>query len=163
MRKTTIIIPVLVLALVALMSAIFIVDEREKALVLRFGQIKQEVNEPGLNFKVPLIDEVVRYEDRILSLDTPLIEVTPADDRRLVVDTYVLWQIDSMRQFREALAVAGIREAELQLNNILDGQIRAVLGAEGITSNTILSEERTALMDRIEERVDLRTILGALP
>lgn len=149
-------IPIIVIVLVAGYSSIFIVDEREQALVLRFGQIKQEVNEPGLNFKVPLLDEVVRYEDRILSLDTPTMEVTPSDDRRLVVDTYVLWRIDNTRQFREALAVAGIREAEIQLNSILDGQIRAVLGSEGVTSNTILSEERTVLMDRIENRVDDR-------
>ncbi len=150
-------IPIIVLAIVAALSSIFIVDEREKVLVLRFGQIKQEINEPGLNFKVPILDEVVRYDDRILSLDTPAMEVTPADDRRLVVDTYVLWRISNTRQFREALAVAGIREAEIQLNSILDGQIRAVLGAEGVTSNTILSEERTVLMDRIEDRVDLRS------
>lgn len=153
-------IPIVIIAVVATLSSIFIVDEREKVLVLRFGQIKQEVSEAGLNFKVPIVDEVVRYEDRILSLDTPLIEVTPADDRRLVVDAYVLWRIESMRQFREALSIGGIREAELQLNDILDGQIRAVLGAEGVTSNTILSQERTRLMDEIEERVDLRA--GAL-
>ena len=153
-------IPIVVIAVVGVLSSIFIVDEREKVLVLRFGQIKQEVSEAGLNFKVPLIDEVVRYEDRILSLDTPLIEVTPADDRRLVVDAYVLWRIESMRQFREALSVGGVREAELQLNDILDGQIRAVLGSEGVTSNTILSQERSRLMDEIEERADLRA--GAL-
>jgi membrane protease subunit HflC len=68
----------------------------------------------------------------------------------------VLWRIADMRQFREALSVGGIREAELQLNNILDGQIRAVLGSDGVTSNTILSPERTVLMDRIEDRVNER-------
>ena len=49
------------------MSSIFIVDEREKALVLQFGQIKRVEEDPGLAFKVPLIQEVVRYDDRILS------------------------------------------------------------------------------------------------
>ena len=80
------------LATLAMMS-IFIVDEREKALVLRFGQIKQVKIEPGLGFKLPWLDQVVRFDDRILSLETPLIEVTPADDRRLEVDAFVLYRI----------------------------------------------------------------------
>ena len=131
-------------------------DEREKALVLRFGQIKQVRTDPGLGFKVPMLDEVVRYEDRILSLETPVIEVTPADDRRLEVDAFVLYRIGDIVQFRQALAAGGEREAAIQLNDILDGQIRAVLGSDGVTSNTILSPERAELMDRIRKRADAR-------
>mgnify|MGYP000043003892 CR=1 FL=1 len=59
------------------LSSIFITDEREKVLVLQFGQIKQVKTEPGLGFKIPFIQEVVRYDGRILSLDTPAIEITP--------------------------------------------------------------------------------------
>ncbi len=75
------------------MSSIFIVDEREKALVLQFGQISDVKIEPGLGFKIPFIQEVVRYDDRILSLDTPPIEITPSDDRRLVVDAFARYRI----------------------------------------------------------------------
>ncbi|WP_306112844.1 MULTISPECIES: protease modulator HflC [unclassified Roseovarius] len=160
MGKTKYLFPILVVAVVAVLSSIFIVDEREKVLVLRFGQIKQEVNEPGLGFKLPLLDEVVRYEDRILSLETPVIEVTPADDRRLEVDAFVLYRIADIRQFRQALAAGGEREAAIQLNDILDGQIRAVLGSDGVTSNTILSPERAGLMEQIRNRADSRA--GAL-
>jgi len=96
------ILPIIVLAIAGMLSSIFIVDEREKALVLRFGQIKQIVDDPGLGFKIPFLDEVVRYEDRILSLETNVIEVTPADDRRLLVDAFVLWRIDDVVQFRQA-------------------------------------------------------------
>ena len=85
-----------------------------------------------------------------------MIEVTPADDRRLEVDAFVLYRIADVRQFREALGVDGGRQAEIQLNGILDGQIRAVLGSQGVTSNTILSPERSALMDQIRERSDAR-------
>lgn len=156
MGKTKFLFPILVVAVVAVLSSIFIVDEREKVLVLRFGQIKQEVTDPGLGFKMPLLDEVVRYEDRILSLETPVIEVTPADDRRLEVDAFVLYRIADIRQFRQALAAGGEREAAIQLNDILDGQIRAVLGSDGVTSNTILSPERADLMQQIRNRADSR-------
>ncbi|SLN19464.1 Modulator of FtsH protease HflC [Roseovarius litorisediminis] len=156
MRKITLLIPILLVAVVVALSSIFIVDEREKVLVLRFGQIKQERIEPGLGFKVPLLDEVVRYEDRILSLETPVIEVTPADDRRLEVDAFVLYRISDIRQFRQALGAGGEFQAAEQLNDILDGQIRAVLGSQGVTSNTILSPERAGLMDQIRNRADNR-------
>ena len=114
MRKLNIIIPVVIIAIIAALSSIYIVDEREKALVLRFGQIKQVREEAGIGFKIPLLDEVVRYDDRILSLETPMIEVTPADDRRLEVDAFVLYRIADVRQFREALGVDGGRQAEIQ-------------------------------------------------
>ncbi|MCF6443817.1 protease modulator HflC [Nereida sp. MMG025] len=156
MRKSSFLLPVIVLAIAAALSSIFIVDEREKALVLRFGQIIQVREEPGLGFKVPVLDEVVRYEDRILSLETPTIEVTPADDRRLEVDAFVLYRITDVVQFRQAVSFGGLREAEAQLANILDGQIRAVLGSEGVTSNTILSPERGRLMEDIRVQADAR-------
>ena len=156
MGKLKLLFPILIVAAVTVLSSIFIVDERGKALVLRFGQIKQVRVEPGLGFKVPLLDDVVRYEDRILSLETPVIEVTPADDRRLEVDAFVLYRIGDVVQFRQALAAGGEREAAIQLNDILDGQIRAVLGSQGVTSNTILSPERAGLMEQIRTRADSR-------
>ncbi|MEP1519727.1 protease modulator HflC [Ascidiaceihabitans sp.] len=156
MRNTTFLLPIVVLIAVGVLSSLFIVDEREKVLVLRFGQIKQEITEPGLGFKVPLLDEVVRYEDRILSVETDLIEVTPADERRLEVDAFVLYRIDNIRQFRQALGAGGEREAAVQLQGILNSQIRTVLGARGVTSNTILSPERSALMNLIRDQANSR-------
>lgn len=156
MRATKIIIPVVIVAIVIVLSALFVVDEREKVLVLRFGQIKQVRTDPGIGFKVPLLDEVVSFDDRILSLETPVIEVTPADDRRLEIDAFVLYRIDDVVQYRQAIGAGGERSAADQLNGILEGQIRAVLGSQGVTSNTILSPERSALMDQIRDRADAR-------
>ena len=157
-RSGTFLVVVLVVAVVGLLSSIFIVDEREKALVLQFGQIKQVKTEPGLGFKIPLIQEVVRYDGRILSLDTPAIEITPSDDRRLVVDAFARFRIgdtqDEIEQFRRAVGPGGVRFAEDRLASILIAEIRAVLGAEGVTSNTILSAERAALMNRIRVNAD---------
>ena len=152
MRKTTYLLPILVVAVATALSSIFVVDEREKALVLQFGQIKAVKQEPGLAFKIPLIQEVVRYDDRILSLDTDTIEVTPSDDRRLVVDAFARYRIADVVQFRQAVGVGGLRAAEDRLSSILNAQIREVLGADQVTSDTILSQDRRILMNRIRDQ-----------
>jgi modulator of FtsH protease HflC len=152
MRKTTYLLPILVIVIATALSSIFVVDEREKALVLQFGQIKAVKEEPGLGFKIPLIQEVVRYDDRILSLDTDTIEVTPSDDRRLVVDAFARYRISDVVQFRQAVGVGGLRAAEDRLSSILNAQIREVLGADQVTSDTILSQDRRILMNRIRDQ-----------
>lgn len=152
MRKMTYLVPVIVIAVVGIMSSLFVVDEREKALVLQFGQIKAVKEEPGLSFKIPMIQEVVRYDDRILSLDTDTIEVTPSDDRRLVVDAFARYRIADVVQFRQAVGAGGVRLAEERLSSILNSKIREVLGADQVTSDTILSENRAELMVRIRDQ-----------
>lgn len=158
MRKTTFLLPVLVVLIAGIMSSIYIVDEREKALVLQFGQIKAVKEEPGLGFKIPLIQEVVKYDDRILSLDTATIEVTPSDDRRLVVDAFARYRISDVVQFRQAVGVGGLRAAEDRLSSILNAQIREVLGADQVTSDTILSSERRSLMSRIRDQAQASAV-----
>ena len=147
MKKSAILLPIAFVALVVLLSSVFIVDEREKALVLQFGRVVDVKEEPGLAFKVPLIQEVVRYDDRILSRDTDPLEVTPLDDRRLVVDAFARYRITDVNQFRQAVGVGGITAAESRLDSILRSQIREVLGS--VSSNDILSVDRAALMQRI--------------
>jgi len=149
MRRSTLLIPFLIAAVFVGLSAIFIVDEREKALVLQFGQVKAVKEEPGLFFKIPFIQEVVRYEDRILSLDTQPLEVTPLDDRRLVVDAFARWRIVDVEQFRQAIGTGDETNAEGRLERILNAATREVLGS--VSSNTVLSADRVALMARILE------------
>ncbi|MBE1297071.1 protease modulator HflC [Phycobacter azelaicus] len=147
MNKSTLILPILVVAVLAGLSAIFIVDEREKALVLRFGRVVAVQEQPGLAFKMPVIDEVVRYDDRILSLEVGPLEVTPEDDRRLVVDAFARYRITDVQQFREAVGASGVPGAENRLDKIMRAQTREVLGS--VSSNDILSSDRAALMLRI--------------
>ncbi|MGR3371263.1 MAG: protease modulator HflC [Pseudooceanicola nanhaiensis] len=147
MRKGTALIIVLVAAFLLFVSSIFIVDEREKAMVLQFGRVVSVKEDPGLAFKIPLVQEVVRYDDRILSRDTDPLEVTPLDDRRLVVDAFARYRITDVKQFRQAVGVGGITAAESRLDSILRSQIREVLGS--VSSNDILSSDRAALMQRI--------------
>lgn len=152
-------IPIVVLAVVGFLSAIFIVDEREKALVLQFGRVVSVQEEPGLNFKIPLIQEVVRYDDRILSIDVDPLEVTPLDDRRLVVDAFARYRISDVNQFREAVGTGGEAAAERRLDGILRAELRNVLG--NVTSNDILSTDRAALMLRIRNgAIDEARALG---
>lgn len=138
-----------VLALALGLSSIFIVDERERALVLQFGQIKAVKTEPGLAFKIPLIQEVVRYDDRILSRDIEPIEITPLDDRRLVVDAFARFRITDVTQFRQAVGAGGVPFAESRIDTILRSQMREVLGS--VTSSDILSADRAALTLRIRD------------
>jgi membrane protease subunit HflC len=150
-RSATAILIGAVVLLMLLLSSIFVVDERQKALVLQFGQIRQVREEPGLGFKIPFIQDVVRYDDRILSLDTETIEVTPSDDRRLVVDAFARYRIDDVVRFRQAVGAGGVATAQDRLSSILNAEIREVLGSDQVTSDTILSAERGALMTRIRD------------
>ena len=147
MRKTTYVLPVLVVAIVVALSSIFIVDEREKALVLQFGRVVDVKEEPGLAFKIPLIQDIVRYDDRILSRDIEPLEVTPLDDRRLVVDAFARYRITDVERFRQAVGVGGIATAESRIDSILRARTREILGS--VSSNDILSSDRAALMERI--------------
>jgi len=158
MKKLGYIAPVVILAVVAFLSSIFIVDEREKALVLQFGQIKRVKEDPGLAFKIPVIQEVIRYDARILALDTQPTEVTPSDDRRLVVDAFARYRVADVVQLRQAVGVGGLRAAEQRLEGIINPQIRAVLGSDGVTSDTILSAERARLMEEITAQVRQRAL-----
>ncbi|EEE38845.1 HflC protein [Rhodobacteraceae bacterium KLH11] len=147
MRKSPIILIVIIALVLLGLSSIFIVDERERALVLRFGRVVNIEEEPGLAFKMPVFDEVVRYDDRILSIDVQPLEVTPLDDRRLVVDAFARYRIADLNQFRQAVGVGGIPVAEDRLDRILRAETREVLGS--VSSRDILSSDRAALMLRI--------------
>ncbi|KJZ23772.1 protease modulator HflC [Tritonibacter mobilis] len=147
MNRSVILLVLLGAIVVGALSSIFIVDEREKALVMRFGRVVNVQEEPGLAFKLPFVDEVVKYDDRILSLEVGPLEVTPLDDRRLVVDAFARYRITDVRRFREAVGVGNVGAAESRLDNIMRDQTREVLGT--VSSNDILSSDRAALMLRI--------------
>jgi membrane protease subunit HflC len=147
--RTIFILPVLFVVLVTALSSVFIVDERKKGLVLQFGEIMQEKETPGLGFKLPFIQEVVYYEDRILGLQTAPIEVTLLGERRLVVDAFARWRITDLKAFRQATGASGEERAQALLNNILQQAIPEVLGKT--TQDRVLSQDRTGLMNEIRD------------
>tara|TARA_R110002051_G_scaffold50724_3_gene97898 strand:+ start:12178 stop:13056 length:879 start_codon:yes stop_codon:yes gene_type:complete len=147
MKKSAFLLPIVVVAVVAAVSSVFIVDEREKVLVLQFGQIVKVKEDPGLGFKIPLIQDVVRYDDRILSRDLDPLEVTPSDDRRLVVDAFARYRIADVERFRQAVGDGGEEAAARRLDSILRAKTREILGS--VSSTDILSTDRAGLMLRI--------------
>jgi membrane protease subunit HflC len=127
---------------------LFIVDERQRALVLQFGQVTRDpIERPGLYFKIPFIQTVAFFEDRILPLETTSLEVTPSDDRRLVVDAFARWRIVDTIRFRQA--VFDESAAVPRLQSILNSAMREVLG--GVTASAVLSQNRVELMNRIRD------------
>ncbi|MGB3146960.1 MAG: protease modulator HflC [Paracoccaceae bacterium] len=149
MNRLMLLLPAGALLLAGVLSSLFIVDEREKALVLQFGQIVNTYETPGLYLKIPVIQEVVRYDDRILGHNVEPLEVTPSDDRRLVVDAFARFRITDVNQFRKAVGAGGVEFAEQRLDSILRTQIRAVLGT--VDSSEILSANRAALAAQIRD------------
>jgi membrane protease subunit HflC len=147
--RITYILPAIALVVALILSSMFIVDERERVLVMQFGKVVQVRDEPGLGFKIPLLQEVVKYEDRILGLFTQEMEVTPADDRRLVVDAFARWRIVDLVRFREALGTGGTEQAQMRLDRIVNAAIREILGS--VPSSRVLSEDRTSLMNQIRD------------
>ena len=150
MNRMVILLAAVFLIFIGAMSSIYVVDEREKVLVLQFGRVVATKEDPGLSFKIPVIQNVVRYDDRILSRDIDPLEVTPLDDRRLVVDAFARYRIIDVNKFREVTGASGdtaISIAGARLDRILSSQTREILGS--VSSNNILSQDRFALMLRI--------------
>jgi membrane protease subunit HflC len=154
MSRGMILLAALALILFTALQSVFIVDERQRALVLQFGQIRQEKTTPGLGFRIPFIQEVVRYDDRILGVVTPALEVTMSDDRRLVVDAFVRWRITDLRRFRTAAGAGGEAFVAQRLESIVPPLISEVLGQ--VPSTAVLSEERTSLMNQIRDRARIQ-------
>ena len=142
-------IAVLVLGFIAYLS-VFTVHQTQQAVVLQFGQIKRVIVEPGINWKWPLIQNVLDLENRVLNLDPRAETIVLADQRRVVVDSFVRYRIIDAAQFIKV----SISESNLQLKlePIVNGKLRAVLGQVFLT--TILSEERDNLMREIRDQVN---------
>lgn len=140
-----------VLVLVVLgYSSLFTVRQTEQALLVRLGEPIRVVTEPGLNFKVPFIDTVIRIDKRILDLENPSQEVIAADQKRLVVDAFARYRIKDALRFYQSIGT--IQAANIQLTTLLNAALRRVLGE--VTFIQVVRDEREALMGRIREQLD---------
>ncbi len=150
-------VAVVVILAFLLYVSVFIVDQTQQALVLRFGQVVapvggdlQPVTQPGLYYKLPLIDNVVYFEKRILDLDSPPLEVIASDQKRLVVDAFGRYRITNALLFYQS--VGSEESARERLSLILNSAIRRVLG--DATFIQLVRDERADLMKKITEQVD---------
>ena len=137
---------------VVVLSSVYVVDARRKVLVLQFGEVVAQRDQPGIGFKIPFIQNIISYDGRILGLQTLPQEVTPLDDRRLVVDSFVRWRInkDQLVRFRQAVGTGGEEAAQGRIALIVNAAIREVLGS--VPSGSVLSDERTRLMNQIRDQ-----------
>ena len=150
MKAQKIILPVILAIFALAYFSIFIVKEVNQAIVLQFGDPKRIINKPGLNFKLPFIQNVVFLDKRILNLDTPPEEVIASDQKRLIVDAFARFQIvDSLTFYK---AVGNERVARSRLSTIINSRLRSVLGTQEL--QTLLSKDRTKQMALIQEGVN---------
>ena len=150
MKKGKFLIPILILIAATAYFSIFIVKEINQAIVLQFGDPKRILMKPGLNFKVPFIQNGVFLDKRILNLDTPPEEVIASDQKRLIVDAFARFQIVDPLKFY--ISVGNERVARSRLSTIINSRIRSVLGTQRL--QTLLSEERTKQMALIQDGVN---------
>ena len=132
-------------------SALFTVNQTQQALVLQFGEPKRIIQEPGLSFKIPFIQDAVFYESRVLSLiPQDAEEIILADQKRLHVDAYARYRIEDPLLFFQT--VRNEFGARARLESIIDSSVRRVLGRETLAS--ILTGEREAINGSIRDEVN---------
>lgn len=141
---------ILIAAAIVGYSAIFTVYQTRQALVVRLGEPIRVVNEAGLHFKIPFIDNVIYVDKRILDLENPAQEVIASDQKRLVVDAFARYQIVDPLRFYQA--VGTVQSANAQLAQLLNSALRRVLGESSFQA--LVRDDRSALMGRIREQLD---------
>ncbi len=150
-RPSTIALIVLAVALVVTMlSATFVVTQREQALVVQLGEPKRAVFEPGLHFKTPFIQKVYYFEKRIMNFDAPSQEAPTLDQKQVVVEAYAKYRVtDPLVFYRTVTNEAG---AGLRLGPIINSTLRAALGE--IPMSLILTAQRADFMRQITQKVN---------
>ena len=150
MKAGKFILPIIIVLAVTSFFSIFIVKEINQAIVLQFGDPKRIILKPGLNFKIPFIQNVVFLDKRILNLDAPPEEVIASDQKRLIVDAFARFQIVDPLKFY--ISVGNERVARSRLSTIINSRIRSVLGTQRL--QTLLSEDRNKQMALIQDGVN---------
>jgi membrane protease subunit HflC len=160
-----------VVALFLLLSSLFTVNQTQQALVLQFGNPVRVVQDPGLNIKLPFVQQVEYFEKRVLDFDAPSVELVLGDQKRLVVDAFARYRINNALRFRQSVNNEAAFRGRLE--PIIFSSLRSVLGEAPLF--TILSQDRNQLMNRIRteanralagfgvELVDLRIKRADLP
>ena len=145
-------ISLLIIGLIGLIAyfTLFTVIEVKNAIVLQFGDPKRVITSPGLNFKIPFIQNVIFIDNRILDIDAPAAEVIAADQKRLIVDAFVKFKIVDVLEFYKAFGNENV--ARSRISAVVNSRIRGVLGEEPLSA--VLSDDRSKLMKQITSLVE---------
>ena len=151
MNRSIILLGILAAAILTAASALFTVHQTQQVLITQFGEPRKVIQEPGLHWKLPFIQNVISFDRRLLDFDAPGEEVILGDQRRLIVDSFTRYRItDPLRFFQTVGATeAGIRA---RLNSIVTSSLRRVLGNEPLLS--VLSTDRARIMGEIRRQVN---------
>ena len=146
MRARTISILVIIIAVFFVLNAsYFYVDQRLQAIVLQFGEPIRVVKDPGLQFKIPLVQNVEYFDKRLLLFDNPVEEIISADKKRLIVDSFARYTIeDPLRYFQTIRFESTLTN---RLGSIINDSLRQVLGRVPLKS--VISEKRSALLEEV--------------
>ena len=132
------------------LNSLFTMNERQQGLVLQFGEPKRVIQSSGLHFKLPLIQNVVRYDIRILEYDLPIEEIIAVDKKRMLVDSFTRFKITDPLEFYKTVGTeSSVRN---RLNSNVISSLRRVVGR--VTLEELLSEERSKIMEDIRKEVN---------
>jgi modulator of FtsH protease HflC len=132
-------------------SSLFVVDQTEQVIVTQFGNPQRVITQPGLNVKLPFIQNVISMDRRILDLETPSVEAITSDQKRLVVDTFARYRIENPLRFFQATGGSMLRGNQ-QLGTFMDAALRRVLGES--TFQLVVKDDRQGLTQKIREQVN---------
>jgi membrane protease subunit HflC len=144
--------------LIVLSLSMFVVDQRQNAIVLRFGEIVRVIKEPGLAFKLPLVDNVRYFDTRVLTIDTPEPErFLTSEKKNVLVDLFIKWRISDVEKYY--LSVRGDEmQAQTRLLQTINDGLRAEFGNR--TVHDVVSGERDKIMElmRLKANEDAQSI-----
>ncbi len=147
--KTKKILISLAVASVIFFGAMFTVDQRQQVLILQFGEPIRTIDTPGIKFKIPLIQDAVFFDKRIIDLALAEQEVIAADQKRLIINAFAKYQITDPLKFYTT--VGNYYGLSSKLSGILDSSLRQIIGE--VTLNELLTENRGDVMKKIKEVV----------
>ncbi len=132
-------------------GSLYIIEEKERGVLLRFGKLNESNIEPGLHFKVPFIDQVLKFDTRVLTLDSPEREYLTIEQKPLVVDSYATWRIVDVAKFYKSTS-GDERRAVSLMSSRIDNGLRDQFGVR--TMHEVISGERDELMHEITRIID---------
>jgi len=155
MNRVLAVVVALVIAAFVIRASTFIVDQRQSAIVFQLGEIRRVVTEPGLYFRIPLVQNVEYLDRRILTIDTPVADrVQTSEKKNLLIDSFVKWRILDPRLFRVSFP-AGERSAEDRISTLVRDSLNHAVNRR--TVNEITSSQRDKAMDEIRVAVQALT------
>jgi membrane protease subunit HflC len=146
----------IVLVIFLLANSLFIVSQTNQALVLQFGKPERVEKTPGLKVKIPFIQNVEYFDNRLLDFEAESKEVIAADQKRLIVDAFVRYRIVDPLRFKQS--VGDERTMRSRLNSILESSLRQALG--NVPLSAVISEKRAELMQQIRGLVNEQAMGG---